>query len=42
MVVITHNRAIAPMANRVIDINNAKVRDVMINENPETVKNIEW
>lgn len=42
VVVITHNRAIAPMANRVIDINNAKVRDVMINENPETVKNIEW
>lgn len=42
VVVITHNRAIAPMANRVIDINNAKVRDVMINDNPESVKNIEW
>ena len=42
VVVITHNRAIAPMANRVIDINNAKVRDVIINDNPETVQNIEW
>lgn len=42
VVVITHNRAIAPMANRVIDINNAKVRDVTINENPESVRNIEW
>lgn len=42
VVVITHNRAIAPMANRVIDINNAKVRDIMINDNPETVQNIEW
>ena len=42
VVVITHNRAIAPMANRVIDINNSKVRDVIINDNPETVQNIEW
>lgn len=42
VVVITHNRAIAPMANRVIDINNAKVRKVTVNEKPELVKNIEW
>lgn len=42
VVVITHNRAIAPMANRVIDINNAKVREITINENPESVRNIEW
>lgn len=42
VVVITHNRAIAPMANRVIDINNAKVRKVTVNEQPELVENIEW
>lgn len=42
VVVITHNRAIAPMANRVIDINNAKVRKVTVNEKPELVENIEW
>ncbi|MCC5889167.1 MAG: ABC transporter ATP-binding protein [Alkalibacterium sp.] len=42
VVVITHNRAIAPMANRVIDINNAKVRKVTVNEQPELVQNIEW
>lgn len=42
VVVITHNRAIAPMANRVIDINNAKVREVTINEQPQSVENIEW
>lgn len=42
VVVITHNRAIAPMADRVIDINNAKVRKVTINEHPLPVECIEW
>lgn len=42
VVVITHNRAIAPMANRVIDINNAKVRKVTLNEHPQSVESIEW
>lgn len=42
VVVITHNRAIAPMANRVIDINNAKVRKVTVNDYPQSVESIEW
>lgn len=42
VVVITHNRAIAPMADRVIDINNAKVRKVTLNEHPQSVESIEW
>lgn len=42
VVVITHNRAIAPMANRVIDIANAKVREMTINEQPTPVSEIEW
>lgn len=42
VVVITHNRAIAPMADRVIDIVNAKVRETTINENPKSVQEIEW
>lgn len=42
VVVITHNRAIAPMADRVIDIANAKVRDMTINEHPKPVREIEW
>ncbi|MFO8068759.1 MAG: ABC transporter ATP-binding protein [Alkalibacterium sp.] len=42
VVVITHNRAIAPMANRVIDINNAKVRKVTLNDHPQPVESIEW
>lgn len=42
VVVITHNQAIAPMADRVIEIANAKVRSTNINENPEPVDNIMW
>ncbi|AEB30331.1 ABC transporter, ATP-binding protein [Carnobacterium sp. 17-4] len=42
VIVITHNKAIAPMANRMIEINNAKVRSVTMNENPMSVADIEW
>ena len=42
VVVITHNQAIAPMANRIIKIKNGKVSDMTINENPLTVEKIEW
>lgn len=42
VVVITHNQAIAPMANRVIEINNAKVRAIRENKNPLPVSDIEW
>ncbi|MCL6459185.1 MAG: ABC transporter ATP-binding protein [Gorillibacterium sp.] len=42
VIVITHNLAIAPMADRVIEINNAKVRKIVQNPNPTSVDNIEW
>jgi putative ABC transport system ATP-binding protein len=42
VIVITHNSAIAPMADRVIKIKNGKVSKVMINENPVSVETIEW
>lgn len=42
VIVITHNSAIAPMADRVIEINNAKVRKVVLNPNPVSVDSIEW
>lgn len=42
VIVITHNKAIAPMANRMIEINNAKVRSVTMNDNPMSVADIEW
>lgn len=42
VIIITHNSAIAPIANRVININDAKVRSVEVNENPVPVEDIEW
>ncbi|MGM9923849.1 MAG: ABC transporter ATP-binding protein [Bacillus sp. (in: firmicutes)] len=42
VIVITHNLAIAPMADRVIEINNAKVRRVKINPTPSPIEMIEW
>lgn len=42
VLIITHNSAIAPMADRVIRVNDAKVRSITINENPLPVQQIEW
>ncbi len=42
VVVITHNSAIAPMADRVIKIKNGKVSKVTTNDNPVSVETIEW
>ena len=42
VIVITHNLAIAPMADRVIRIKNGKVREMRVNENPVSVETIEW
>ncbi|MEK5394815.1 macrolide ABC transporter ATP-binding protein [Paenibacillus sp. VTT E-133280] len=42
VIVITHNLAIAPMADRVIEINNAKVRKMVVNPSPISVEDIEW
>ena len=42
VVVITHNQAITPMADRVIKIKNSKVAKISLNPNPTPVENIEW
>lgn len=42
VIVITHNSALAPMADRVIRINDAKVRSIKVNSNPSPVETIEW
>ena len=42
VIVITHNSAIAPMADRVIKIKNGKVSKEYYNENPNSVDLIEW
>ena len=42
VIVITHNSALAPMADRIIRINDAKVRSIEVNSNPSSVETIEW
>lgn len=42
LVVITHNQAIAPIAHRVIEINDARVRQVHLNPSPKSIQDIEW
>ena len=42
VIIITHNSAIAPMADKVIKINDAKVRSIEVNKNPLSIEHIEW
>ena len=42
VMIITHNSAIAQMANKVIRIKNGKVEAVEQNENPAPIERIEW
>ena len=42
VVVITHNSAVTPMADRVIHIKNGTVESMQCNEHPTSVELIEW
>ena len=42
VVIITHNLAIAPMADRIIHVKNGTVASMEINENPIPIEEIEW
>lgn len=42
VIVITHNSALTPMADRVIKIKNGKVSRMTFNDNPTPVEEIEW
>ena len=42
VVVITHNTALTPMADRVIHIKSGKVERVELNDHPVPVEEIEW
>lgn len=42
VIVITHNQAITPMANRVIAMRSGRVHKIMVNDNPTPVERIEW
>lgn len=42
VLIITHNSALTPIADRVIEISDAKVRRITLNENPQSIDQIEW
>lgn len=42
VLIITHNSALAPMADKVIRFKSGKVTEVLMNENPTPIEDIEW
>lgn len=42
VIIVTHNAAIAPIADRVIRMRDAKVQSVDLNPNPTAIADIEW
>ncbi len=42
VIIITHNTALTPMADRVITMKNGKVHRIAVNDNPLPVDRIEW
>ena len=42
VILITHNHAISPMANRIVTMKSGKVCKIEINETPMPVERIEW
>ncbi|MDU2220123.1 ABC transporter ATP-binding protein [Finegoldia magna] len=42
VVIVTHNQALAPIADRVIHMHDAKIRDVVLNANPQNIETLEY
>ncbi|HSQ88323.1 ABC transporter ATP-binding protein [Romboutsia sp.] len=42
IIVITHNSAIAPIADKIITVKSGKIASVEKNENPVSIESIEW
>lgn len=42
VVIVTHNGAIAPIADRVIHMHDATVKSIELNKNPQKITDIEW
>jgi putative ABC transport system ATP-binding protein len=42
VIVITHNSAIAPIADKIITVKSGKIANVKINPNPVSIESIEW
>lgn len=42
VIIITHNTAISPMADKVIHFKNGTAQNIEVNENPKPIEEIEW
>lgn len=42
VIIVTHNAAIAPIADRVIQMHDGGVKEININEHPKKISEIEW
>ena len=42
VVVVTHNSAVSPIADRTIALKNGRVESMKVNNNPKSVSEIEW
>lgn len=42
VIVITHNSAIAPIADKVITVKNGRIENINKNVHPVSIESIEW
>ena len=42
VIIITHNQAITPMADRVVTMRSGRVQRITVNDNPLPIEQIEW
>ena len=42
VVIVTHNQALAPIADRIIHMHDSKIRDVVMNANPQNIETLEY
>ena len=42
VIIVTHNGALAPIADRVIHMHDASVKDVVMNQHPQDIDSLEY
>jgi len=42
VIIVTHNSSLAPIADRVIHMHDASVKDVVVNQHPQDIDSLEY
>ena len=42
VIIVTHNTALAPLANRVIHMHDGRVKSIVLNESPQAIEELEY